>query len=465
VGRVDLAVAIAVAALVPAAAAGGGTAAGAAGAMATGARAAGARAGGATALEDSAGGKVVGLASDGLGFCALLASGSVRCWGTNQYGALGVGPATSTSDVPVTVKGLSQAASVVGSRGGVYGYCATLAGGKVSCWGLAGSASTDGAVAVPGLSGATSLASDGVGFCAVVSGGKVGCWGSGSSGALGNGSFTTNTNTPVTVTGLTGATLVASDRDGSFCALVAAGRVACWGNGAGGALGDGSSNEIGSATPKRVQGLSGATGLASDYTGYCARLRSGTARCWGNDSEGGLGNGATAPRIEDAPVAVKGLTGAERLLGDGYAGNGYCALLASGGVSCWGSNAAGALGNGGSEALSDVPVGVHGVSGASLLAESPGDFCAGGRSGAECWGTNDYGQLGTGSSASGSGSAVPVEGLRDVTSLVGGGQAFCAVVSGGVWCWGDDVYGQLGGGAAHKAFASDVPVQVSGLAS
>jgi tartrate dehydratase beta subunit/fumarate hydratase class I family protein len=45
------------------------------------------------------------------GSCALLAGGTVKCWGDNRYGELGTGKAGSTylypySFTPVVVKGL-----------------------------------------------------------------------------------------------------------------------------------------------------------------------------------------------------------------------------------------------------------------------------------------------------------------------------------------------------------------------
>jgi alpha-tubulin suppressor-like RCC1 family protein len=64
--------------------------------------------------------------------CALLAGGSVSCWGGNLYGELGDGTAMNATAFPVQVAGLRGAIAV---GGGEFFTCAMLAGGVVECWG------------------------------------------------------------------------------------------------------------------------------------------------------------------------------------------------------------------------------------------------------------------------------------------------------------------------------------------
>ncbi len=129
--------------------------------------------------------------------------------------------------------------------------------------------------------------------------------------------------------------------DAGTCALLRRGAVECWGNNTAGALGDGTLTSIWySAVPVAVKGLTGARSLVSDGVGYCALLRSGEVECWGVNTYGALGNGSSEA-YSDAPVTVKGLTGVKSLVGDrnGYGtGFGFCAVWGSGGVKCWGSN-------------------------------------------------------------------------------------------------------------------------------
>jgi alpha-tubulin suppressor-like RCC1 family protein len=69
--------------------------------------------------------------------------------------------------------------------------------------------------------------------------------------------------------------------------------------------------------------------------------------CWGYNGNGELGNGTIdGPDGEygyDTPQAVTGITNDVSVTSDGA---GYCALLSTGGVDCWGYNGYGQLGNG-----------------------------------------------------------------------------------------------------------------------
>jgi alpha-tubulin suppressor-like RCC1 family protein len=302
--------------------------------------------------------------------CALLAGGTVQCWGSNLDGALGNGATVSHSTTPVIVKGIGTAIAV---GAGWQHACALLASGAVECWGLnnygqvGNGSNTNSSIPVPvtGINTATALHLGDHHSCAVLASGAVQCWGLNNYGQLGNGT-TTNSNTPVTVSGITNATAVTA---GSFnsCALLASGAVQCWGYGGNGELGNGT-NVVVSTTPVYVTGISTAVaitgggnadiGLASHY---CADLNNGSVQCWGWNEWGDLGNGTT--NNSNIPVTVPGIHAPTRLA----AGAGHtCALFSGGVMKCWGRNNCGQLGNGqalGSDVPTPVPVMVLGTPG------------------------------------------------------------------------------------------------------
>ena len=129
----------------------------------------------------------------------------------------------------------------------------------------------------------------------------------------------------------------------------------------------------------------------ANYPHACALTSAGGVQCWGDNSQGQLGDGTTTPR--ESPVAVSGLTAGVVAVGVGAWHT--CALLASGVVECWGANVDGELGSG-SQQLRLVPTPVAGVTSAS--SRSPSDPTPAARSptsgGLVCWGANSCGQAG-----------------------------------------------------------------------
>jgi alpha-tubulin suppressor-like RCC1 family protein len=310
--------------------------------------------------------------------------------------------------------------------------------------------------------------------CALTTGGGAKCWGNNSLGQLGNGS-TTNSSTPVDVTGLTsGVAAVSASRHA--CALTNSGGVKCWGANSYGQLGNGTTTA--STTPVDVTGLTsgvaavsvGGGNTATDYT--CALTTGGGVQFWGANNYGQLGIGTTANST--TPVDVSGLTSGVATVSAG--GDTACAMTAGGGLKCWGYNRNGQLGNGttgpelcGISYCSKTPIDVYGFTGGAAAIEvgllHACLVTVGG--GAKCWGANDYGQLGAATAGECDHnycSRVPVDvtGLTSGASAVSAGGFFsCAIASGGVLkCWGANQYGQLGNGTTTN---SGTPSGVVGL--
>jgi alpha-tubulin suppressor-like RCC1 family protein len=343
--------------------------------------------------------------------CALVTGGSVYCWGYNQFGELGDPTvpdfhySNSYSATPVLVSGITGATAI---SAGYSDTCALLAGGTVKCWGwnnygefgdgtsdFFGSATP---VSVSGISGATAITSGYAHNCALVAGGAVECWGRSTYGELGDGTGADG-ETPVFVSGITGATAIVAGNDHT-CALLTGGSVECWGQNSSGELGDGTTTTA--FTPVPVSGLSGATAITASgwNAGHtCALVAGGSVECWGDNQYGELGSGPAAGST--TPVVVNGITGATAVT-TGYEHT--CVLMAGGSIECWGQNGSGQLGNG-TTVGSTTPVQVNGITGAAAVAPGFVSTCALVGDSVQCWGYNNYGELGNGTTA---GSLTPV---------------------------------------------------------
>ena len=191
--------------------------------------------------------------------------------------------------------------------------CALTSLGGVRCWGYnkdgqLGTDSTESATApvdVVGLSsGVTDLVSGRNTACAIVAGGRVKCWGNNDSGQLGTGAVFAHSTVPVEATILAPGIATLAIGAAHACAATAAGSVACWGANDHGQLGDGGTTSR--ATPAMVHGLGAGVRSISAGMGYgCAITMTGAVVCWGSNGSGQLGDGST---IDGAvPTIVRGL--------------------------------------------------------------------------------------------------------------------------------------------------------------
>jgi hypothetical protein len=302
--------------------------------------------------------------------CQLLSTGTVECWGDNAEGQLGDGTRTS-SEVPVTVSGISTATSI--TAGENYS-CATLKDGAVECWGGPGATSESGSLTpkpIQGISGAVSVTAAGEIHACAISSGQVNCWGANNAGQA-----------PGLVEGLGGPAEGLGGGVDFTCALLVSGSVDCWGDNSQGELGNGTRTS--SEKPVRVSGISDATSVSAAGESFvCASLADGHVECWGSNYSGELGDGETGGG-SSTPVRVTGISDAlEVSAGENFA----CAVLTDGHVECWGANERGQLGDGGTRS-SSTPVLVNEIENATSVAASGTHACALiAESGVSCWGT------------------------------------------------------------------------------
>lgn len=307
--------------------------------------------------------------------CAIDANLGVSCWGANVDGQLGDGTRIQRLN-PVQVKNLASL-DIIGIAGGDGHTCALTGAGMVQCWGANGAGqlgngtNTDSLtpVAVSGLaSGAVAIVAGATHSCAITAAGGVKCWGDNASGQLGNGT-TTGSNVPVDVTGLTAGMASLAANNDHTCAVGTDGGMKCWGANNSGQLGNNSYTS--SPTPVQVTGLT--SGVAAATAGgfhTCALMTDGTARCWGYNSDGELGNGTTTD--SPTPVIVTGLAGGA----DISSGNTHtCVARSDGSAVCWGANDMGQLGNG-TMAASSTPVAVTGYGPGTALIYGIATFTA-----------------------------------------------------------------------------------------
>jgi alpha-tubulin suppressor-like RCC1 family protein len=343
---------------------------------------------------------------------------------------------------------MAPACAVAGVAAGGNFTCAWSNAGRVSCWGENGNGQLgDGTLnwrstaARASVTDVVEVVAGPIHACARHRDGAVSCWGDNSAQQLGIGDgMGGNRSTPVKLTTIAKvAALTAGSRH--TCARLADGSARCWGRNASGQLGDGTMTM--QDKPAAVPAL-GTTfkQLAAGNSHTCAALADGSVACWGAIRSGPII--PMWPAAQLSPTAIPGVSMAAKIAtGDSHA----CALTEGGEVFCWGINDAGQAGD---RALGRL-VGatkVANVAAAVELAAGTNHTCARiGDGGARCWGGGASGQLGamvgdTGNIAV----AAPSGAWRQ---LAGGQRHTCALTdSGEVYCWGRVTEGQLGDGAA-----------------
>lgn len=339
------------------------------------------------ALDD-----VVQVSAAGTNACARRSDGSVVCWGGNDRGQLGLSVDPPTQDYephpaasPVALAGPASRIDV-----GQTSSCAILSSGEVHCWGsndqgqLARPASWsfnafDGPAKVDGLPAkiVRTAASTNTSF-AIDDQGRVFSWGAvaGLEASVGG---RISSMSPDLLPGLCEVGGVSSFAVSSWSAYyppydgtdqppsgiahacsVVGGALQCWGDTIHGALGAGTPDLVIRPLAVVVQSDAWVQQVAVSHENTCVRLTDGKIQCVGDDSHGQLGRdeSSDAGTFESffAPVATFDGHAVRVALSDTTT----CALLQGGDVACWGGNEHGELGQGTTDTNAHrKPVGVR----------------------------------------------------------------------------------------------------------
>ena len=368
--------------------------------------------------------------------CVLFEGGGVRCWGKGAGGRLGAGSVANIGDdeTPAAIPDIALGGRAVQISAGVAHTCALLDTGKVRCWGgndkgqLGYGHTRDiGDDEAPASAGdvaldepVTQVVAGAYHTCALLASGRVRCWGASPEGETGQ--------------GLDGRHIGDDEAPTAFPALELGGRV---------------------------------TQLVTEHGQPCALLQGGGARCWGAVI------GSTADRYTPAakyPLVELGVPAAR--LASGAAALHTCAITGAGRLRCWGSGSPGRVGY--TFEIRDVGV----VEGELPTPAQLGDVQLAGEGrvvgvapGADhtcalldtgkvrCWGEGRLGVLGPGSPEQVlARDAVEIDMGGRVVEIAAGQLHTCAVLdTGAVRCWGWNHDGQLGYGTAENVGETRVP--------
>ena len=261
------------------------------------------------------GNRAAQVVAGGFHTCAILLDGAVQCWGENNFGQLGYGNTQRIGDdeSPASVSPVSFGQPATQLAAGLYHTCALLTDGSVRCWGwnafgqlglghqrdIGDDEPISDVPAVELGETVTAIAAGWTNTCAVLSSGQIRCWGDGTAGQLGDGQLRIvgDDEVPASVAALWFGEPITQVQIGDMriCALSAGGALRCWGANDQGQLGLGNTRPavgmLASAlTPLDFGGNVDAMACGAGHS--CAKV-GGRIFCFGRNESGQLGYGNT----------------------------------------------------------------------------------------------------------------------------------------------------------------------------
>jgi alpha-tubulin suppressor-like RCC1 family protein len=331
--------------------------------------------------------------------CAILDNASIKCWGSNSSGQLGLGNTNNLGDasgemgdnLPTVDLGTGITAKSITT--GDSHTCAILDNSSIKCWGSnasgqlgLGDTSTrgdgsgemgDNLPTVDLGSGRTakSIATGDSHTCAILDNSAIKCWGLNTTGQLGlgdtnnrgDGSSAMGDTLPEVELGSGRTAKAIAAGDSHTCAILDNSAIKCWGRSDEGQMGKGGKNgsnfQIGDSSGEMGDSLTAieigtgrtATAISAGKYHTCTILDNSSIKCWGSNNTGQLGLGDTSNRGDlnslgssemGDSLSVVDLGAGRTARGITAGDNQTCAILDNASIKCWGSNSAGQLGLG-----------------------------------------------------------------------------------------------------------------------
>lgn len=396
--------------------------------------------------------------------CGIKTDNTLWCWGYSAY--LGNGVAGYTTEYSPIQIGTAKWKMI--SLGAYIGRtaCGIQMDDSLWCWGedtqgQQGDGATVGPQYSPHKIGSASWkfidASDNV-VCGIQSDDSLWCWGYDGNGQVGDGGGAVNQTSPVQIGTDTWKFVSAAEANGATCGIKTDDSMWCWGNDSGGQVGNGATtgNQFSPVAVAAGTTWKSVSGLVSSM---CGIKTNDSLWCWGADSFGEQGNGAGGS--QNAPGAVNdGGATWKYIKGAGHYH--YCAIKTDDTLWCWGWNYTGMTGQGTEAGNTTSPAQVSGGGTWLDVGLASASTCGIKSSGKmACFGV-DFGEpLNTFA-------PVPVAGGYKWQKIETGGYYYngwdehaCGIRTDGVMmCWGGNEYGQLGDNLAEEIAYS--PITVSG---
>jgi alpha-tubulin suppressor-like RCC1 family protein len=363
--------------------------------------------------------------------CAVKTDGSLWCWGRNLAGSLGLGNLADASTLsPMKVDGTWKRVST-----GFSHTCAIATDDRMWCWG-------SNSVRQLGLDDlsprsrpvmvseqpVTSVATGTYATCALLASGQIYCAGENVFGALGRGvTSASETFAPVLVDGTAESDWTSVSMRVSTACGIRAGTTYCWGTNNFGQ--QATFDKVIAPSPRAISSQTWSR-FEAGFFHACGIDSKGDAYCVGNASNGQLGTAATSHR---APSLV-GDDFAELVVGT----TSTCGRRTGGDLACAGYGPTGIGDDFAYQSL--VPISGRWTS------IGMGDLhkCGNEQDGLSCWGHNGFGQLGDGTLVQ---SQTPKM-ILGPQVMVDGWHHTCAIdTANALRCWGYNEFGEVGGPA------------------